>query len=414
MPAADTISENATTPGTKLPSQRLLVSLASLPREALEVTLSNLAAAFPGETILVATPDASAPSTGAIALIPYTPAATSHNAWLLTAADFLNTFKLAQEQNATACLLLGPEAQSLSIETLRTLAKAVDSNSAGSIKGVDLAIPRYQLGPRDGLVNSAILYPLTRALYGTQPRFPLAVDLGLSLRMAERLATAAQKFIAANQNEAMLWPVSEAAVASCAIAEVPSGPRTLPTPAAADLNTLLTQIAGSFFSDIDAKAAFWQRSRTHIGTHTVVPRTINPSDESDPTLIATTIAPMLDSFCLAYTNLHEIWSLVLPPNSLLGLKKLSLLPAEGFHLPDALWVRIVYDFILAYHLRTLNRGHLLGALTPLYLAWVASHLNLALSGSVTPEQHIEQLAVAFETDKPYLVSRWRWPDRFNP
>ena len=41
---------------------------------------------------------------------------------------------------------------------------------------------------------------------------------------------------------------------------------------------------------------------------------------------------------------------------------------------DDLWVRIVYDFILAYRLRTLNRGHLLGALTPLYLAWVASHL----------------------------------------
>ena len=30
------------------------------------------------------------------------------------------------------------------------------------------------------------------------------------------------------------------------------------------------------------------------------------------------------------------------------------------------------------------------------------------------EKHIQDLAVAFETDKPYLVSRWRWPDRFNP
>ena len=24
------------------------------------------------------------------------------------------------------------------------------------------------------------------------------------------------------------------------------------------------------------------------------------------------------------------------------------------------------------------------------------------------------VAAAFEADKPYLVSRWRWPDRFNP
>ncbi len=122
---------------------------------------------------------------------------------------------------------------------------------------------------------------------------------------------------------------------------------------------------------------------------------------------------MQDAFRLAYTNLGEIWSLVLPPNSLLGLKRLSQAPPDQFRMPDVLWARIVYDFLLAFRLRTINRGHLLGALTPLYLAWVASHLELIAAG-VEPEQHIEQQAEAFESDKAYLVSRWRWPDRFNP
>jgi hypothetical protein len=122
---------------------------------------------------------------------------------------------------------------------------------------------------------------------------------------------------------------------------------------------------------------------------------------------------MVDTFHLAYNNLLEIWSLVLPPQSLLGLKRLSVLPASDFQMPDSLWVRMIYDFILAWRLRTLNRGHLLGALTPLYLAWTASHLTLIRTGT-PPEQHIEELARVFEADKPYLVSRWRWPDRFNP
>ena len=122
---------------------------------------------------------------------------------------------------------------------------------------------------------------------------------------------------------------------------------------------------------------------------------------------------MVDSFRLAYGNLQEIWSLVLPPQSLLGLKRLSIMPSESFLMPDPLWARIVYDFLLAYRLRTLNRGHLLGALTPLYLAWVASHIRLTESGT-DPERHIETVAAAFESDKSYLVSRWRWPDRFNP
>jgi hypothetical protein len=128
---------------------------------------------------------------------------------------------------------------------------------------------------------------------------------------------------------------------------------------------------------------------------------------------ATEIAPMLQTFRLACINLQEIWSLVLPPNSLLGIKRLSAAEGTVFRMSDNLWARIVYDFLLAYRLRTLNRGHLLGALIPLYLAWVASHFNISASG-IDPERHIEDLAAAFEAEKPYLVSRWRWPDRFNP
>jgi hypothetical protein len=30
------------------------------------------------------------------------------------------------------------------------------------------------------------------------------------------------------------------------------------------------------------------------------------------------------------------------------------------------------------------------------------------------EARVERLCRAFEIAKPYLISRWRWPDRFNP
>jgi hypothetical protein len=378
----------------------LLVSLTPLPSEALEATLANLALAFASQTVLVATPDTTPDlsSGGPLRLLHYTPVAQSTSAWVLTAADYLNTYKLANEHQATACLILGPEAHTLNPEAIRALAAAAHTS--------DLAVAHYHTGPHEGLVNSAILYPVTRALFATRPRFPLAIDLGLSLRMAERLATVAQRSTAANQSDALIWPVSEAACANCTITEVEVGARTLPLPAAPDLNALLAQIAGSLFGDIDAKASFWQRARGTQPPRYFPPAP--PSTEGPPD-----ITPMLEAFHIAYTNLHEIWSLVLPPNALLGIKKLSLMPPDAFRMPDNLWTRIVYDFTLAYRLRTINRGHLLGALTPLYLAWVVSHLLLTSSG-ILPEQHIEELAAAFEADKPYLVSRWRWPDRFNP
>jgi hypothetical protein len=378
----------------------LLVSLVPMPQEAFETTLGNLALAFPGETVLVATPDAAPQSSSGspLRLLPYTVTTVSASPWVLTAADYLNAYKLAQENRATTCVLLGAEAQSLHPEAIRALARSATQS--------DLTMAHYDLGPREGLVNSAILYPVTRALFSTRPRFPLAIDLGLSLRMAERLAATAQRFTATGQNEAFIWPLNEAASVNYTIAEVNIGSRISPQPVAPDLNALLAQITGSLFADIDAKASFWQRAR---GT-----QPIQPITQSTPVAeLPTDIGSMLEAFRLAYTNLHEIWSLVLPPNSLLGLKKLSVMPPETFRMPDNLWARIVYDFILAFRLRTINRGHLLGALTPLYLAWTASHLTL-ISNGTAPEKHIQDLAVAFETDKPYLVSRWRWPDRFNP
>jgi glucosylglycerate synthase len=184
------------------------------------------------------------------------------------------------------------------------------------------------------------------------------------------------------------------------------GPRATPQPADADINAILASVTGSLFADIDAKAAFWQRPR-------YLPPPRYPTPVAPVADASADITPMLDAFRLAYTNLQEIWSLVLPPNSLLGLKRLYVLEVGAFRMPDSLWARIVFDFLVAYRLRTINRGHLLGALIPLYLAWVASHINVTASGT-NPERHIEAVAAAFEADKPYLVSRWRWPDRFNP
>lgn len=381
----------------------VLIHLNNVSPELLEPTLSNLAAAFDNQSVLVAFPETAAPNHTrafeSLRLLPYTPAANSTINWVHTAADYLTAYKLAQENSATACLMLGPDSHTMQPESIRGLALTTLASSA------DLVVSHYHPGAREGLVNSGILYPLSRALFCARPRFPLAIDLGMSLRMSERLATVAQRFTAANQDDALLWPVSEAAMANFSIEEADVPARTAPQPVTADLNALLGQILGSLFADIELRASFWQRLRATIPARTISEAS-QPGEQID-------VTPMLDAFHLAYTNLHEIWALVLPPHTLLGLKRLSVMPKEAFRLADNLWARILYDFVLAYRLRTINRGHLLGALTPLYLAWVASHLLLVQSG-VPPEQHVEEVAQAFEVDKPYLVSRWRWPDRFNP
>lgn len=382
------------------PESGLLVLLPSMPRLKLEKILSSLTASLPAENLIVATPEALPPE--AYPAFKFVEAPESRSSWIFTATDYLNAQQIAQEHGARAILMLGPESDSLSPSGVRDLANAVTNAPT------DLVVPRYNLPPRAGLVNSGILYPLSRALFASRVRFPQAVDFAISTRMAERLATAAHRFAGASQNDALLWAISEATGAGMSIEEVDVGTRELPHPADPDLNAVLPYIVGSLFSDLDAKATYWQRARV-----APAPRKVLPTEQHALTDATSEIEPILQGFRLAYSNLQEIWGLVLSPNSMLGLKRLSLIDAADFRMPEHLWARILYDYLIAYRLRTINRGHLLGSLIPLYLAWVASHINVVASGS-DPERHIESLAAAFEADKPYLVARWRWPDRFNP
>ena len=392
MATTNQISE--VTPVSAPPSVSLLVVVAAMPAQQLESILASLTGAFPAEDLLIATPTESAADSHPSLRIVTFP--ESDAAWRITPGDFLNAWQLAQKNDARAILMLGPESASLEPAGLCDLANAVVKGST------DLAVPFYELPPHAGLVNSAILYPLTRSMFATRVRYPLAIDLGLSLRMAEHLAVAAQRVT--NQEDALLWPISEASVAGFTVDEFDAGARTLPQPADPNLNSILALVTGSLFADIEAKAAFWQR-----------PRRLPPARHAiaDMPMVdgASDVGPMIEAFRLAYLNLQEIWSLVLPPATLLGLKRLSVVDAASFRMPESLWTRIVFDFLIAYRLRTINRGHLLGALTPLYLAWAAGHINASASGGA--ERHIEAGAAAFEADNQYVVSRWRWPDRFN-
>jgi hypothetical protein len=400
-PSADVTQDASRIPAT------MLVCLPSLPPDALGTNLDRLSQVFGKEDLLVATPDPLPPNQPrpGMELIAMNSERIA-SGWVLAAADYASAAAVAAERNAQVVLLLGGDLSDLSADTLRSLVDGVRSEQ------VDLLLPRFALRPGSGLVNSALLYPVTRALFGANIRFPLPADAALSGRMIQRL-TAAQRNTRSGQSPALLWPVSEAAVAGYSVREVDAGEAEPPQPQEADFSELFQSITGSLFADLEAKAALWQRARTRA-TITAEPVLPPSADRSLPSEAGAEVQSMIDTFHLAYANLQEIWSLVLPPQSRLALKKLSLQPTASFHVEPQLWARVVYDFTLAYRLRGLNRGHLLGAMMPLYLAWAASHLLAADNDAARAERHIAETAASFELERPYLVSRWRWPDRFNP
>jgi hypothetical protein len=260
--------------------------------------------------------------------------------------------------------------------------------------GFDVVTPCYDHHKFEGLINSSIVAPLTCALYGRRLQHPLGPDFALSARALER-----------HNNR----PV-DAIVGGLEICQAHVGPRIYPPTDWTNLSSLLAQVLDPLFLEAERYASFWQR----IHRSQTVPEFGErlPIDEQTG---AVEVSGLIESFQLGYRNLQDVWRTVLPPATLLELGKIARLAPDQFRMSDQVWARIVYDFVMGFHLRTIHRDHLLRALTPLYLAWVASYaLEMEAGGQGAQEQRLEQLAMAYEMGKPYLLSQWRWPDRFNP
>jgi trehalose synthase len=327
--------------------------------------------------------------------------------WPHTTQTYLDALRLMEEHHARAAILLSHAANALDRMALPLLARCILNEP------IDLVMPRYLLDPREGLLNNAILYPLTRALYCSSVRFPLGGDLAFSVKFAQALDLHPQ-VVAFSEEAPIIWPVAEALRTDSPVAEAAMR-RELPAPAeVADIAAMFTRVVGSLFSDIELRAQEWQTSYRFLQARRIRGGAALERVPTGPTTPAD-VSPMIESFRLAGQTLQEIWAQAMTPRTLLTVMRLVAAPEGKFSLPNALWVRIVYDFLVAHREQAVNRNHLVGALMPLYFGWTASHLiALGTEGGAAADQRIEALAAAFEADKPYLLARWRWPDNFNP
>lgn len=275
----------------------------------------------------------------------------------------------------------------------------------------DFIAPSYARRKFEGLLNSSIISPLTRSLYGLRIQNPMGPDLGISQRLYEKLLDGEQNGKTGGSGMHLLASLVPLVLCgNLQASQAYLGARSYPPGDWTHVSSLLSEILGPIFLAMERNAACWQRTRTSSPV-----KVLNEPTSAPRTTGTVEIDRLVNSFQLGIRDLQEIWGLVLPPASLLELRKLARLPIEQFHIPDELWVRIIYDFALAHRLRTINRDHLLRSLTPLYLGWVASYAReLETAEENAVEHRIERLALAYEIGKPYLVSRWRWPDRFNP
>jgi hypothetical protein len=362
----------------------------------------KIAVAYPGTE--TAQGEEHAPATDGLAYIPYPMPGSDPSLvpWVAVSSAQRSVLALAVSLQAKTCVVMHADLTAMNSQILQSLTGKVLEGSC------DLVMPIYPTGKYDGLINKRILAPLTRALYGKRVQSPLVFDFSASARVSPQLADADGSRLQGGPQ--LLWPSNLVAMDSGQIGQILLDLRHATQADGLELSGVLSQVVGSLFSEMETYAAHWQRMRGSQATP--VWGMATPPEAIEQPIDA---RPLFESFLLGSRNLEEVWRLVLPPVTLLELKRLTRLQSEQFRMPDELWAKIVYDFALAHRLRNISRTHLLGALTPLYLGWVASYTQEVGNATFAScEQRLEHLARAFEDNKPYLVSRWRWPDRFNP
>jgi hypothetical protein len=187
------------------------------------------------------------------------------------------------------------------------------------------------------------------------------------------------------------------------------GPRPVPQRQPAHLPDALAQVLGTLFHEMELHAARWQRVRGSCAVETLGDAQL-PGEAAPPPA-----GPIVSAFALGQRDLLQLWSSILPPNALYALRRVPVEPPESLRLPDALWARIVYDFAVGWRTKVMDRQQLLRSLTPLYMGWLAGFVNeVGPLDRAATEARVERLCEAYEAEKPYLISRWRWPDRFTP
>ena len=317
------------------------------------------------------------------------------------AETYRAVFQVCSLTGARGCVLLGSDPATLAPNALRHLIQPVLEQH------LDLVTPCYLRRRFEGLLLSAVVAPMTRALYGQRILFPIGADFGFSARLVEQQL----RPVPPGRGGIPVWLASDAMCAGLQVGQARLG---IPLPAQKEppeVSAVVAQVLGPLFLEIERNAACWQRVRGSQPVPTFGAGPAAPAEEPG----AVDVSRMIETFRLGYRNLQDVWSAVLPPATLVELKRLTALDPADFRLPDPVWTRIVYDFALAHRMRIMSRDHLLKAMTPLYLAWVASFATeVGTAAAVAVEYRLERLGAAYEAQKPYFVSRWRWPDRFQP
>jgi len=310
---------------------------------------------------------------------------------------FRTVFEIAKDLKVKACAVVDSDLRSITPEWIELLIKPVLE------EGYDYVAPYYHRHKYDGTITNSIVYPLTRALYGKRIRQPIGGDFGFSGRLAAFYLTKDVWESDVARFGIDIWMTTTAVANEFNVCQAFLGAKIHDAKdPGADLSAMLYQVVSSVFSLMEEYAPVW----TKDGESGSVP-TFGFMYAVGLEPIHVNLDGMIEKFRLGVKELSALYESIVPGELLALLGTVAEGSKEHFSLPDDAWVKIIYHFALACHHKVMSQEHILKSLTPLYLGKVASFvIETWESTAEEVERRLEELCIAFERGKPYLIERW--------
>jgi hypothetical protein len=308
-------------------------------------------------------------------------------------------FEVARELKVKAFVMVDSDLRSIVPEWIELLAGPILKG------GYDYVAPMYSRYKYDGTITNNIAYPLTRALYGTRIRQPIGGEFAVSGDLLARYLELDTFDDLTARFGIDIWMTHSAINEGFAVCQARLGAKIHDAKdPASDLGPMFRQVVGTLFRLAGHYEDRWLRVR---GSHPIpeygFERVIAPE------MIDVNHAKLIDNLDQARLTQADTWRDMLAPEQLERVMALEMPDAPAdFHFPAELWVRCLYDTLVAFHRPGADRERLLAALTPLYFGRTAGFISDTLQLTTDQaERVIDDQARQFEDLKPYLVSRWR-------
>lgn len=308
---------------------------------------------------------------------------------------FRAIFDLASSMNAKACCVVDADLRSITPEWIELLLAPVLK------EGFDFVAPLYTRHKYDGTITNSIIYPVTRALYGKRIRQPIGGEFGFSGKMAKFYLVQDVWDSDIARFGIDIWMTTEAIAGAFNVCQAYLGAKIHdPKDPGADLRDMFLQVVGSLFNLTEKHSRQWM----NVADSTDVP-TFGFKYSVGVVPIQVNIERMIKHFRLGAENLNSVWAAFLDKDLVSTLTEIAA--SAPFRFPEEVWVRLIYDYLIAFHQKKLPDEHLIKSLIPLYYGRTASFfLEVTDRSDDEAEEVVERLCLEYEAGKARLINRW--------